>query len=661
MISNLQKQISDLTKENTKLQSILEGAEEEHELIFMSLGISKYSTDDDDKDETNILEKQTSRITNEIKRIKDELSEKLEEIANLKQLLADSTNTIMQLTKEHDDTMQLIELQRQQDEEECSYSSSNQTILLENLDELVIQIENQNESMNQEISQKSYSNEPVLSPHKRDAQSHTTFKRPQNTISESFKKIQNELKEATALNLEKDAQIEELEENIRQLADEHKSILQALYGSDNNDEESNNSELIDNLDALNTNISQQNETINSAITEGGRRSLLNKVKRPSTNITRRNRTNRPQGQVIAALNKIRNDLKKATEANFDKDAKIEELENQINEIRSGFDVTERSVNISIADKTPQETIESQKRKINELENQNKASTEKIQQLSTEVKELKDNLNQIYTSVKKVNKLIGCNSCKEEEDYERSNGKFINIAQNLESKLMKFITKSAAEQSDSSTDLEKKIIELNEQVNQLQNECKALNLEKNAVLSVLGVNDEDSDHGDEEYILQTKSPLFKQVQSMTKTVEDQLNQINELKRHLVSAAKTIQQLSNERYSFMQALMPGEPVVQLDSATNNLFKNLEALGLQITKQNEDINSAIEEDITLDARTESSPVIKSPRRERERLQRPQNFVISALNKIRSQLENAQQEISDKEIKIAQLEKKIESFQKA
>lgn len=159
-----------------------------------------------------------------------------------------------------------------------------------------------------------------------------------------------------------------------------------------------------------------------------------------------------------------------------------------------------------------------------------------------------------------------------------------------------------------------------------------------------------------------SLLFKEVQNMTQRIDDQLNQIEKLKQDLIKATKTIEQLSEERGSIMQALMPSDEKLS-DYSTGDLFRNLESLGHQISKQNEDMNTVIEEEITLDASTDSvassSPsVCKSPQREPK--QRPHNFILEALKKIRSQLEEAQQEVSNKEIKIAELENEIDSLKK-
>ena len=246
------------------------------------------------------------------------------------------------------------------------------------------------------------------------------------------------------------------------------------------------------------------------------------------------------------------------------------------------------------------------------------------------------------------------------------GELVNFADDLEAQLMTFITKTASEQSCNYTDLEKRVLDLSKENEQLKKECKDLKNEKNLVLATLGIIDNSAQTSDSEdadlaaITHKDDSPLFTTVQKMTKTVEDQLAQINELKLNLVQAARTIQKLTNERTSFMQELLPGDAAAaanNTDSATKKLFKNLEALGLQISKQNDDMNSAIGEEVSQSEISHSSS--KSPRRERETFQRPQSCVISALKQIRSQLENAQHEISEKEIKIAELENTIDKLQ--
>lgn len=682
VINSLQQQVSSLTEENEKLKAQLREAEDERETIFMSLGISKYNTEEDDQKETGKLDKQSDLITKEIQRLKEELSQRIEEVSSLKKNLEESTNTAMQLSKEHDEVIKLIE---QQQEEESEYS--NHTSLLENLDELVFQIESQNQTMNKEISNPSETENSsiIASPnqHKR-----TPFKRPQSSITEAFKKLTNDLKESNQSNLRKDERIEELEESerthqkliqqltqrIQQLADEHQSIMQALYGGDEDESDGlNGSELIENLNSLNTSISMQNEKINSAIISEQKENNTNYVSPiTSPTPTRRSRPQRPQNQVIAALKKIRQDLKEVTESNFDKEQRIEELEAQLRETQETTEhqIKERSIQLELENTESEEKINELTKRANEFEAECISSREQIQFLTTEIQKLSRHLYDVESSVKRARSLLGCPIAN---DTKKANedGSLINFADDLEAQLMTFITKSTSEQSGNFTDLERRVSSLTEENAQLKSECKALNFEKNSVLSVLGILDGSAQESDSDEVdmavlhSQSDSPLFASVQKMTKTVEDQLEQIDELKQNLLQAARTIQQLSDERNSFMQALLPGEKVtdsisIQADSATKRLFKNLEALGLQISKQNDDMNSAMSEKYSDNSVSSSSNYLKSPRRERERIQRPQNLVISALNKIRNQLENAQQEISEKEIKIAELENEIEKLQK-
>ena len=285
---------------------------------------------------------------------------------------------------------------------------------------------------------------------------------------------------------------------------------------------------------------------------------------------------------------------------------------------------------------------------------------RIKELEDQVEQLKALLREVQGSVQRAQSLMGI-----KVDPSQKTDDFLltkNSASELESQLMNFITKSAAEQSSSSIDLEKKINDQEDQIAQLKSQCQALIFEKNAVMSVLGIRDEkeSSDEESNPLLMPTDSQVFNQVQTMNLTIEDQLKQIELLKKHLITAAQTLQQLSGERNSIMQALMPGAPTSgdpQTDRSMKNLFRNLESLGIQISKQNEDINSVIGDNSSLDA--ESTPIQKPARRERP--QRPQNFVVAALKQIRSQLESAQQEASEKEIKIAELENEIERLQKS
>lgn len=133
-------------------------------------------------------------------------------------------------------------------------------------------------------------------------------------------------------NLQKQQQ--QMSLTIQQLTTERQSIMQALYGNDDEDD-LNNSELMDNLNSLNKSISQQNEKINAAIVEEPKSPSSISSLSPPTSPSRRNRMQRPQNHVLLALKKIRSDLKAATESNCDKDIRIEELENQLRELTGG--------------------------------------------------------------------------------------------------------------------------------------------------------------------------------------------------------------------------------------------------------------------------------------------------------------------------------------
>ncbi|KAK8838156.1 hypothetical protein M9Y10_035572 [Tritrichomonas musculus] len=498
---------------------------------------------------------------------------------------------------------------------------------------------------------------------------------------------------------------------IQELKNERQKIMQALYGCDDDDENNNenncldNSELIDNLDSLNKSITEQNETINAAIVqEPSDEELSASQLSPLPSPVRRQRIQRPQNQVLSALKKIRNELKEATNANFDKDIRIEELESQLREYEENGvpAVQSRSVNINsgapennIFNELKEKIIQLEKQ-IENLQEEKQTAEQQIEKLSNEtqkLKELNGNIDKLDQMIEKFEneKKVSENQVNFLKDEIQKEKKFIQIigesidrsiqlmgitsniqgeegvvdkAKKLENQLLSFISKTSSELTDSSISLEKKLKEQEEAIEVLKGKNQALTFEKNAVMSVLGIHDDNNQESSEEELLLARndSLLFKEVQNMTQRIDDQLNQIEKLKQDLIKATKTIEQLSEERGSIMQALMPSDEKLS-DYSTGDLFRNLESLGHQISKQNEDMNTVIEEEITLDASTDSvassSPsVCKSPQREPK--QRPHNFILEALKKIRSQLEEAQQEVSNKEIKIAELENEIDSLKK-
>lgn len=227
----------------------------------------------------------------------------------------------------------------------------------------------------------------------------------------------------------------------------------------------------------------------------------------------------------------------------------------------------------------------------------KLADEQIKSLSSE----NQKLNELTQNIDKLEQFI-----ERLQSEKNSSERQANILQEENQKLrqkLKEIQDPTINNNVDSSELDKRVQQQEEEINRLQEECKALKFEKNSVMAALGLqSEEDQNNSSDELITKTDSPIYNQVQTMTKTVEDQLQQIEKLKKELITAAETIQQLSDERNSIMQALMPDEELSgsssSTDLASKALFKNLESLGLQISKQNEDMNSVIDENVTLDA---------------------------------------------------------------
>ena len=443
------------------------------------------------------------------------------------------------------------------------------------------------------------------------------------------------------------------------------------------------------MNDLESQIAEQNEAISSAMKETP--SSLHDEEEPQQQrelspTKKRNIQPNPRQQLDELIKKLQQQVNELTQQNTDLQAKLDESEEEKDEIAKALGITGDEIGAeeathdlsSVAEKIQNmkeslnasndalaSLINEHKEIINQLADEDEdgshsylspeeksrllekldelsrmikstdtepepsAIVESLKKMKKDLKEAEEKeakarkvLNEVQQSVRRAQSLMGISNGKQDskEEEDELEG-FVKSAANLESQLMKFITSSAAEQSSNSKDLENQIRDQTDEIIQLKADCQALRIEKNAVLGVLGIHeDEDGNNimNDDDYIIsQADSPLFNQVQNMTFTLEDQLKQIDLLKKHLITAAKTIQQLAGERSSIMQALMPGAPSSfdsQTDRATRALFRNLEALGIQISKQNEDINSVISgEDLTLEASNDSSMQMpKSPRRE-------------------------------------------------
>ena len=346
-------------------------------------------------------------------------------------------------------------------------------------------------------------------------------------------------------------------------------------------------------------------------------------------------------EVIDALEIIINNQTQVSKISLDNETQMKNIEKELNLLAKEFGIEFK-----------------QTKSLNSLDEKMRvihgALKGRFDNLNEEAKSYKKHLQDYQDSIARVQKLLGIKENK-------NKGKFVNTAADLEAQIINFLKKTEEEQQNRSIGLEKKIAELEKKIDELMKELKALKSERRAALSILQIKDETDEELEnvDDFILQLKSPLIAGLQKVTQDNQEQLSLIDKLKEHLTNAAKSLQSLSGERDSIMNALMPGGfSDSQTDHSINVLFKNLESLGIQISRQNDSMISVISEDSRIRlSESDSNPSL--PRlRKRERPQRPQSHIVAALNTIRNQLENAQQELADKEIRIAELEDENEKL---
>ncbi|OHS95904.1 hypothetical protein TRFO_37974 [Tritrichomonas foetus] len=489
----------------------------------------------------------------------------------------------------------------------------------------------------------------------------------------------------------------------QQLSQERESILQALYGNASNTEADNQSQLMENLEYLNSQIGQQSLNMSAAIEEPVEPSVGGVPSTPSHTLMPR--SPRPQSAIVAALNKLRNDLKESIQSNLDKDALLDEMKIDLqalsSELSLGLEIEHvdeeedesnalpldeqlRKARSAILKKL--EALEGDKQEINdkliELETISQQKDEQLQELQQEKQQKDDQIHTLEEEKQEFIQQISAHELNEQTlssekdrlttEYEELTQKFnelnesVNAAKallgqapeetTLSNQLMNFITHSAQEQSAQVSQLESEISSLKKEIERLQEENKALIAEKNAVLGVLGIKNQSGSDQEDDTFIDIESPLFNEVQNMTQKVEDQVHQINLLKTNLETAARTIQQLNQERMSIMNALLPGAPSDSTTKATASLFNSLESLGVQISKQNDEITNAINSSADDESLTSPKSPSTRPRTPRTSV-RPQNMIVAALENIRKQLNLALEESSEKDVNIAELENELDA----
>lgn len=298
--------------------------------------------------------------------------------------------------------------------------------------------------------------------------------------------------------------------------------------------------------------------------------------------------------------------------------------------------------------------------ITEQENELKEKTEKIVQLENGLTELnskntrlnEENANYqkevtqltlylqgIQDSVRRAQNLLGVT---ESQPSSPKKALYSNNAIELESQILNFITKNLEEHNNKAQEYEDQIKDLNNRISLLTEECQGLKTEKSSVLSILGVNDIDASD-------ELQSPVYQKVQDLSMKIAEQSAQIGVLKDHLKTAVNTIQQLSNERTSILQALAPNSPTndQSVEKTTLKLIKKLESLGIEIDQQNDELSAFLfEENSSSD---NSSLEIPSKSKETRSL----NSILDAFSIIRQKLNEKDQIITELENEIDNLKK--------